>query len=156
VLGKLLLLFTVVPIVELYLLISIGQLLGAVPTLAIVLVTGLIGAGLAKHEGIRVLRTWQGALARGEVPQEGVVSSLLVLVGGVLLVTPGVLSDIVGLALLIPGTRRAVARMIQRRVQERFEIHTVHSLGAQMFTGAGAASSPEQVIDLPTDDVREH
>jgi UPF0716 protein FxsA len=78
------------------------------------------------------------------------------LVGGVLLVTPGVLSDIVGLALLIPGTRRAVARMIQRRVQERFEIHTVHSLGAQMFTGAGAASSPEQVIDLPTDDVREH
>ena len=101
-LGKLLLLFTVIPVVELYLLITIGQNVGAGPTIALVLVTGFLGAWLARREGSRVLRSWQGSLARGEIPKEGVISSVLVLVGGVLLVTPGVVTDAMGLVLLLP------------------------------------------------------
>ncbi len=83
--GKLLLLFTVVPLVELYLLLVIGSSIGFWPTVAIVLTTGLLGAWLAKSEGLRVYRKWQASLAQGRLPEEGVLGGLLVLVGGVLL-----------------------------------------------------------------------
>lgn len=124
VLGRLFLLFTLVPIAELYLLIGIGKALGALPTVALVLVTGLLGASLARREGTRVLTQWREATLRGEMPKEGVVSSLLVLVGGILLITPGVLTDVVGLSLLFPPTRRLAASMVRKRVQSKFEVHT--------------------------------
>jgi UPF0716 protein FxsA len=134
VLGKLLLLFTVVPVVELYLLIHLGERMGAGATIALVLGTGLAGAWLAKREGARVLRRWQEAMARGEVPQEGVISSLLVLVGGVLLVTPGVLTDVTGLVLLVPWTRRWVADALHRRLARRF---AAQSLPTELGLGLG-------------------
>lgn len=123
-LGKLLLLFTVVPVVELYLLITLGQHLGAELTIGLVLITGLLGATLARREGARVLRNWQASMARGEMPKEGVVSSLLVLVGGVLLVTPGVVTDVTGLLLLVPWTRRRVADVVRRRLEHRLQVRT--------------------------------
>lgn len=137
-LGKLLLLFTVLPVVELYLLITIGQNVGAAPTIALVLGTGFLGAWLARREGSRVLRSWQGSLARGELPKEGVVSSVLVLVGGVLLVTPGVVTDVMGLVLLVPWTRRWVAGVIRRRLEERLAVQTVGG-DPSMFAGMGDA-----------------
>jgi len=141
-------LFTVVPAVELYLLITIGQHLGAGPTIGVVLGTGLLGAWLAKREGGRVMRQWQGAMARGEIPKEGVVSSLLVLVGGVLLVTPGVVTDVTGLLLLVPWTRRAVAHVVrgqlERRVQLQGFVADVHGFGG--MGGPGGPAGP--VIDV--------
>ena len=119
------LLFTVVPLVEVYLLVTIGGLLGPWPTVGLVLVTGAVGAFLARHEGSRVLREWREAVAQGELPEEGVVSSVLVLVGGVLLVTPGVITDVVGLSLLIPPSRRAIAKVVKRRLEARMEVHTL-------------------------------
>jgi UPF0716 protein FxsA len=136
VLGKLLLLFTVVPVVELYLLITIGQNVGAGPTIALVLGTGLLGAWLAKREGSRVLRNWQESMARGEIPKEGVISSLLVLVGGVLLVAPGVLTDVMGLLLLVPWTRRWVAHAVRKRLERRFPVHELVG-DPSMFAGMG-------------------
>ena len=124
VLGKLLLLFTVVPVVELYLLITIGQRLGAEPTIGLVLVTGLLGATLARREGARVLRNWQEAMARGQMPKEGVISSVLVLVGGVLLVTPGVLTDVTGLLLLMPWSRRWIAGVVRNRLEHRLQVRS--------------------------------
>lgn len=121
-LGKLLLLFTVVPVVELYLLITIGQNVGAGPTIALVLGTGLVGAWLAKREGGRVLRSWQESMALGQTPKEGVISSVLVLLGGVLLVTPGVVTDVTGLLLLLPWTRRLVANAVRKRLEQRFSV----------------------------------
>lgn len=123
-LGKLLLLFTVVPVVELYLLITIGQRLGAEPTIGLVLVTGLLGATLARREGARVLRNWQEAMARGQMPKEGVISSVLVLVGGVLLVTPGVLTDVTGLLLLVPWSRRRIAGVVRNRLEHRLQVRS--------------------------------
>lgn len=150
-LGKLLLLFTVVPVVELYLLITIGQNVGAGPTIALVLGTGLLGAWLARREGSRVLRSWQASLARGEMPKEGVISSVLVLMGGVLLVTPGVITDVTGLVLLLPWTRRLVANAIRKRLEQRLAVPGVAGdpgLFVDMGGSFGPAGPRGSVIDV--------
>lgn len=151
-LGKLLLLFTVVPVVELYLLITIGQRLGAELTIGLVLATGLLGATLAKREGARVLRNWQESMAQGQMPKEGVVSSLLVLVGGVLLVTPGVVTDVTGLLLLVPWTRRWVAEIVRGRLEHRMQVHSFVPDPSVFMNmdgmGSTEAGPPGSVIDV--------
>jgi UPF0716 protein FxsA len=117
-LGKLFLLFTIVPAVELYLLIQIGERIGGLATFAMLLGTGILGATLARAEGLRVLRTWQSSLAAGTVPPDGVISGALVLLGGVLLITPGVLTDVAGLLLLVPVVRRPIAHLVARRLEQ--------------------------------------
>lgn len=112
--GKLFLLFTLLPLADLWLLLAIGRALGFWPTLALVIATGFAGAWLARAEGRRVLLGWQRALSEGRVPDEGIVSGVLVLAGGVLLVSPGVLTDVVGLALLFPPTRRLFGAGLRR------------------------------------------
>lgn len=149
--GKLLLLFTAVPLIELYLLLLVGRLLGLWPTVAIVLLTGMVGAWLAKSEGLRVLRRWQTALGEGRVPEEGVLDGLLVLVGGVLLVTPGVLTDVLGLALLLPPSRHVIARFVRSRVERKIEqgqIHVVrYSSGPEPPGAAPRKQGRDPVID---------
>ena len=113
------LLFIVVPLVELYLLLVIGDHVGFVPTVSAVVVEGIFGAWLARREGRRVWRAWREALQRMQPPEEGVVDGVLVLVGAVLLLTPGVLTDVVGMFLLVPFTRRLVARRVRRSIDER-------------------------------------
>ncbi|MCX4242694.1 FxsA family protein [Paraliomyxa miuraensis] len=155
-LGKLLLLFTVVPVVELYLLITIGAQLGAGATVAIVLGTGLLGAWLAKREGARVMRQWQESMARGEIPKEGVVSSVLVLVGGVLLITPGVLTDVTGLLLLVPWSRRAVAHLVRKRLAHRFQVQSFLVGAPGGFPGATGGRGPVIDVDaVEVDDARD-
>jgi UPF0716 protein FxsA len=156
VLGKLFLLFMILPLVDLYVLLQIGERIGGVPALAMVVLSGALGAALARAEGTRVLRAWQQALAAGAVPQEGVVSGVLVFVGGALLITPGVISDAIGLLLLVPFTRRPIARWLAARVQraiERGSIHVVHAQpGMPGPFGSGARPSHEpirgQIIDV--------
>lgn len=123
--AKLFLLFTVVPLVELYLLIGLGRRVGVGPTIAMVLLTGLLGAFLARREGARVLRDYQRSLSEGRLPEEGVLSGVLVLVGGALLVAPGVLTDVVGILLLVPPTRRWIARIVRRRLELGIQRGTV-------------------------------
>jgi UPF0716 protein FxsA len=139
VLAKLFILFTVVPAIDLYLLIKIGGIIGAGPALAIAIGVGLLGAWVARREGVRVLREWQAAVVRGEMPREGVTSSLLVLVGGVLLIAPGFLTDILGLLLLIPPTRRLVASWLAAWAQKRLEAHTVEMVGGVADEALGGA-----------------
>ncbi|WP_309894689.1 FxsA family protein [Archangium sp.] len=121
----LLLAFTVLPFIELYLLLAIGREVGFWPTVGTVLLTGLIGAYLAKKEGLRVLRRWQESLAQGRMPEEGLLGGVLVLVGGVLLVSPGVITDVLGLVLLFPPTRRVVAAVVRRRLEKRVAAGTL-------------------------------
>ena len=120
-------LFVVVPLVDLYLLLQVATWIDFWPTVGLVVGTGLAGGLLAKREIRRVWRGWQQALARMTVPEEGVVNGLLVLVGGALLVTPGVLTDLAGLLLLIPPSRRALAHHLERYLRRRFEgaVHVV-------------------------------
>jgi UPF0716 protein FxsA len=117
--------FTVVPLLELYLLIGIGRQVGVLPTLGMVLVSGLLGAWLAKREGRRVLRNWRAATAEGRLPEDGILSGALVLVGGVLLVTPGVVTDVAGFLLLIPVTRRFIASRLRRVLERQMQAGTL-------------------------------
>jgi UPF0716 protein FxsA len=119
--GKVILLFVVVPLVETYLLAHIGAAIGWANTIALVIVTGVFGGWLAKLEGARAWHRWRAALAEGRVPEEGVLEGLLLLIGGALLITPGVLTDALGLALLIPTTRRLVAGFIRPRIEQRVQ-----------------------------------
>lgn len=123
-LARLFLLFTLVPLVELFLLLRIGEHVGFWPTVGLVLATGATGAILAKREGLRVLREYQAALAQLRMPEEGLTSALLVLVGGAMMIAPGVLTDLAGILLMVPPIRRAVARWLERYVER-------HVLSAQ-------------------------
>ncbi|MEE9171811.1 MAG: FxsA family protein [candidate division NC10 bacterium] len=121
-LGRLLLLFTVVPLVELYLLIEVGSRLGAGTTVILIALTGGVGALLARMQGFRVVLQIRERLRGGQLPADELLSGGLVVAGGLLLVTPGLLTDAVGLALLLPFVRSRVVEwvkgFIQRKIQE--------------------------------------
>lgn len=119
---RLFLLFTVVPALEFYLLIQLGQLLGAGATVALILLTGLVGASLARGQGFAVLRRLQAEAAQGFPSGDQLVEGLLIVVGGVLLVTPGVLTDFVGLALIAPPSRRFLAPRIKAAFLARAQV----------------------------------
>jgi len=125
---RLALLFIVWPILELYVLIQIGRATGAWTTIGIVLLTGLAGAALAKHEGLRTYHRIRSELAAGRIPGDQLVDALLILIAGVLLITPGLISDMVGLAMLIPQARQVVRETLKRRFRARFTFtHFGHS-----------------------------
>lgn len=113
------LVFVVTPLVELYLLLWFAKLTSFPAAIALTLVTGIVGGSLAKREGLKVWRRWNQALANMQPPEHGVIDGVLVLIGGVLLITPGILTDITGFLLLMPPTRSVVARAIRRRIDAR-------------------------------------
>lgn len=114
----LVLLFTIVPIIELYLLIKVGQYLGAFNTVMIVIFTGIFGAYLARLEGLRVLFGVQRDLHDGRMPTERLLDGFLILVGAVLLITPGLLTDALGFLLVIPLTRGLIKVWLKRKLQK--------------------------------------
>ncbi|MPZ75432.1 MAG: membrane protein FxsA [Deltaproteobacteria bacterium] len=113
--GRILLLFILLPLLELYILIKIGSYIGAFQTLALVILTALLGAVLARLEGLRTLQQIRQSLAQGIVPAEEMLDGVLIFIGGVLLITPGVLTDLFALVLLIPYTRTIFKRWLRRR-----------------------------------------
>lgn len=120
-LGRLFLLFTLVPLVELWLLIQLGGVIGLLPTVALVAGTGFTGAWLVRREGRKALAGYQQAMLEGRVPEDGILGGLLILLGGVLLITPGVLTDLSGILLMIPPLRRRLARALEQRLQTKLE-----------------------------------
>jgi len=118
-LGPLILLFITVPLVELALLIWVGERLGTLTTVALVIGTGILGASLARFEGLATLRRFQTRLAQGELPHQDIIDGLLILLAGAVLLTPGLLTDTVGFLLLVPPVRAAVRRAIARRLAAR-------------------------------------
>jgi UPF0716 protein FxsA len=121
----LLVLFVVVPLVELALLIRVGEWLGMMPTLALVIATGVMGATLARMEGARVLTKMQKDLAVGRMPAPYILDGLMILVAGVLLITPGLITDAVGFALLVPTVRNVVKQWLRRVLEKRLRQDTV-------------------------------
>jgi UPF0716 protein FxsA len=120
---RLILLFTLLPLVELSLLLRIGEWLGLAPTLGIVIATGIAGAWLARREGLRTWAAVRRELAAGRLPGDELVHALLILAAGIVLVTPGVLTDGVGLLLLVPPVRAAAVRTMRRRFAGRVQLH---------------------------------
>ncbi len=116
-LWRLLALFTIVPLVELFVIIEIGTRIGAVPTVLLVVVTGAAGAWLTRQQGFTVLRRLQYETGSGQLPGDVLIDGLMVLLGGMTLLTPGFITDVVGLSLLIPGTRALWRRLILDRIR---------------------------------------
>ena len=121
---RLLLLFTAVPLLELALLLWIGRHLGVAATILLVLGTGVLGAWLARSEGLRALYRVREEMAGGRLPAEALLDGLLILVAGAVLLTPGLLTDLAGFALLLPPTRRVVRRALAERLRRALERRT--------------------------------
>ena len=121
-LFRLFLLFTLVPLVELCLLLVLADWLGWQFTLALVILTGVLGAWLARQQGLRCWRRVHETMAARQIPGDPLMDGLMILVAGALLVTPGVLTDLVGFALLTPPFRRAVKGWLKRRFQARINL----------------------------------
>jgi len=138
-LFRLILLFTLLPLIELSLLLRIGEWLGVGATIGLVVVTGVAGGWLARREGSRTWRRVQEDLAAGRMPGDELLQALLVFVAGVLLVTPGVLTDAVGLLLLFRPTRELATRRIRSRFAARIQVGSVGFPGAAGGFGDGGA-----------------
>ena len=113
-------LLVVVPLVEIYVLIQVGQLLGAVPTVLLLLAMSVLGSVLLKREGTRTWQAFQRALQTRRMPAKEVADGALVIFGGALLLTPGFVTDAVGLACVLPGSRAVVRRLLLGAVARRF------------------------------------
>ena len=118
----LVLLFIVVPIAELYVIIQVGQAIGVVPTLVLLLADALLGSWLLKHEGRGAWRRFNEALAARRFPGRVVADGVLIVIGGTLLLTPGFLTDVFGLFLLLPPTRAIARRVLKRLTIGRFTV----------------------------------
>jgi UPF0716 protein FxsA len=115
----LVLLFIVMPIVEIYVIIQVGQAIGALWTIAILIADSLIGARLLRWQGRTAWRRFQEAVATGRMPHNEVIDGVMIVVGGTLLLTPGFITDIIGLLLLLPLTRAAIRRAVARSIRRR-------------------------------------
>lgn len=114
---KLLLLFTLGPILEIYVLIEIGKLIGTLETVALVVLTGIAGAALAKTQGFIILQNIRRELARGDLPGDELLNGLCVLIGGAFLITPGLISDTLGFLLILPVTREVIKVFLKRKIE---------------------------------------
>ena len=122
---KLLILFTFVPVLELYLLIEMGRLIGAGLTILLILATGVAGAWLARQQGLDILRRIQNDTANGQMPAESLLDGALVLIGGLLLLTPGLCTDLLGFSCLVPLTRTAWRQLLVGWLQKQLQSGTI-------------------------------
>jgi UPF0716 protein FxsA len=130
---RLLLLFTIVPLIELYLLITIGGVIGVVPTIAIVIGTGVLGAWLARWQGLAVIRRISDEMADGRIPTDALIDGLLVLVAAAVLLTPGLLTDTAGFVLLVPSSRAVVRKAVAAAIAKRTRVADPDVIDAQWF-----------------------
>ena len=120
------LLFVVTPLVELAILIYLGTLIGALYTILIVVITGLLGAFLARRQGLATLSRIRSSIERGILPSDDLFQAVLILIGGLLLITPGLITDLAGFAMLIPQTRNIVTKWLRNLIQRKIERREIH------------------------------
>jgi len=119
VIFRLFLLFTAVPLLELMILIELGGALGLLATVGIVLLTGAIGAWAARMQGFYVLKKIQEEMGAGRLPADQLVDGAMVLVGGVFLITPGLLTDFTGFALMVPAVRGGIRGILMGKIEAK-------------------------------------
>lgn len=146
-LARLMLLFVVVPIVELTLLTMLADATNWKVSIGLVLFTGLLGAWLVRHQGWRALRRVQSELRAGRLPGDALVDGALVVVAGLLLLTPGLLTDLAGIVLLIPLTRALVKRRVLAWGRTRFSFQSF-AANAAAAAGASFRDDDSQTIDV--------
>jgi UPF0716 protein FxsA len=123
---KLFLAFTLIPIVEIYLLIEVGGVIGAFNTVALVIATGFAGAYLARLQGIQTMMQVRYSLQQGLMPAEQILDALIIFVAGIVLLTPGFITDTAGLLLLIPETRNYFKRFLKIKFTHWIKNQNIH------------------------------
>jgi UPF0716 protein FxsA len=149
----LIVLFIVVPIAELYVIIQVGELIGVVPTLFLLLADALLGSWLLKHQGRGAWRRFNEALAARRFPGKEVADGVLIVIGGTLLLTPGFITDVFGIFFLLPPTRALTRRLLRRYTLGRITVVGVGGPGAFGQTGGpfGPGSGPPPNRDYDFD-----
>jgi UPF0716 protein FxsA len=133
--------FIVLPLVELALLLKLADLTDWKVSLLLVIVTGVVGAVLSKHQGISLLRRMQTDLREGRMPADSLLDAALILAAGILLITPGVLTDLLGIVLLIPPLRRVAKMGLIGWFRSKFRIQTI-------VTGSDSDTGPPDSPDV--------
>ncbi|UCD71526.1 MAG: FxsA family protein [Syntrophobacterales bacterium] len=123
---RLILIFIVVPLIEILLLIEIGSRIGALNTIFIIILTGILGGYMMRQQGFTIIRNIREDLSQGRMPTGELINGTLVLVGGIVLLTPGFFTDALGFILLIPATRRFILKRIQILIQRKIESGDIH------------------------------
>jgi len=111
---KLLIIFILVPLIELYFLLEISQFIGVFTTVMVIVFTGAAGVSIAKRQGYQVVNNIRSTLNSGKMPTDDLISALLILIGGVTLLTPGFLTDITGFLLILPGSRDLIGSVVKK------------------------------------------
>jgi UPF0716 protein FxsA len=135
-LGRLILLFLLTPAIELGLLIQVDRLIGFWPTIGLIIVTGLVGSYLARREGTSTWLRLNRKLSQGGLPGNELIDGVIILVAGALLITPGVLTDVIGFIGLVPLTRTPIRNLLMKRFKRKMEEGTMHV----QFGGFGVSS----------------
>ena len=117
---KLFLAFTIIPIIEIFLLIEIGSMFGVLTAVTLVILTGFLGAFLARMQGLQTLYRIQENLREGRMPSGELLDALLIVIAGLVLLTPGFLTDSAGFLLLIPATRNSIKYWLRRQIELRY------------------------------------
>jgi UPF0716 protein FxsA len=136
----LILLFIAVPIVEIYVIIQVGQAIGALWTILLLVADSILGSMLMRAQGRAAWRRFNEAIAAGRVPAREVLDGVLVVFGGALLLTPGFVTDVFGLTFLLPPTRAVIRRLLVRRFAGRFRVSGPPPRGGRGFDVDGTAS----------------
>lgn len=148
-------LFIVVPIAELFVIVKVGEAIGVLPTLLLLLLSAVAGALLLRHQGRGAWRRFNQALAQRRFPGKEVADGALIVVGGTLLLTPGFITDVAGLLLLFPPSRALVRAGLKRYTVGRFAVVGVSSAGGAFgrgpFAGGGAAPRAGDGANRPYD-----
>ncbi|MCD6526766.1 MAG: membrane protein FxsA [Desulfuromonas sp.] len=123
---KLLILFITIPVVEIYVLLQAGELIGLWPTVGLIILTGIAGAYLARTQGSETIRRIQSSLDQGEMPTEELLNGAMILAGGLTLLTPGFCTDLIGFSLLLPITREWIKKFARQWLQTMAAQGTIH------------------------------
>ncbi len=156
----LVLLFLVLPILELYVIVQVAGGIGTLETIGLLIVVSVVGAWLVRREGTSVLRKIQVQLNQQQLPTKQIVDGGLIMFAGALMLTPGFITDAVGVLLLIPPTRIAVRQILMRRFKGRIQTTTLGGAGVGFGRGpfggdvydVSSTESPTEPVDLSRDD----
>ena len=149
--SRLLFLFIFIPIAELYLLIMVGARIGFLPTIGLIVFTGILGASLARQQGLSTLAKIQSELKSGRPPTDKLIEGAMIVVGGIVLITPGILTDLFGFALMVPKFRKGIAASLKKSLGGNFSTIRPNT-GGKPGDKDSFKNSRDDVIDVWTVD----
>lgn len=140
-------LFLVIPVIEIFFLIKVGEVIGAFPTIILVVLTAVIGAGLLRQQGLSTLARFQQNMGKGKIPAKEIVEGVLLAVGGALLMTPGFVTDTMGFLCLLPFSRQAIASEIVKRSAHKMKDGINAQMGGFTYQSYTQSSNPNNDRD---------